>query len=154
MNSLSTALVLPTLRHNGERYASCGPRICGTLPCRTPSPVFSVPVSEPLREPPFSPPASYRPRPQATACASSSASGKIRSVDRRTNKLHTASPLCPVAWPGRKARRAWAFCSLGALFFSLPESSFFLVVHRLHNLIPSRRSVSRLLPSDYRDSRT
>jgi len=61
ISRLSTSLVVAICRHNADRKGSSRPRICGTLTWNTPSAVFSVPGSYPLRSPRFSPRASYRP---------------------------------------------------------------------------------------------
>jgi hypothetical protein len=57
-NRFKTSLVVATCRHTGDRYGSSCPRICGTLTRNTPSAVFSVPFSYPLRDPSCSPRAS------------------------------------------------------------------------------------------------
>ncbi len=154
LNRLSTSLVVATCRHNGDRYGSSPPRICGSFMRNTPSAVFSVPFSYPLRYPAFSPRISYQPRPNASACSCSNASCNTRSVDKRTRVLNNFSPLWASVCPCNNARNAWAFCSLGAIFFSLRESSFWLGVNRLHNPITYPRNASRLLPTGYRNLTT
>ena len=146
MRVFSRSLVFARLVHMWERYGSSKPRTCGTLTRSTPSAVFRVPSSYPLREPWATSRRSYRLRPRASVCSRSHAFCTTRSVASWTKVLSTSSPLLASVWPCRRATSSCAFTSLGAILFVIrgaPSSR--MVITHTHGLLYQRRASRPLL---------
>jgi hypothetical protein len=146
MSVCSRSLVVARLVHRWERYGSSTPRTGGTLTRSTPSAVFSVPASYPLREPWATSRRSYRLRPRASVCSRAHASCTTRSVASWTKVLSTSSPLLAAVWPCRRATSSCACTSLGArlcVIRGAPSSR--LVITHTHGLLYQRRASRPLL---------